>query len=218
MERRRVILLTSLISILILLVSLVLAYPAHADSLFSEDSETDPQAMGLYGKHLPRIEIGDIVKVKIREKSTANVDLGVNTKDESKQDMTVSKSGGLFGKLLGKALNLFSPGGINSDSKGEFKNSGSTDRSIKMDAVVTAMVTDRLESGSLVIEGRKNVKINAENQTVVVRGVIDPRDLDKERVIDSDLVADAEIEYIGEGQLSKKSKPGFFSRVLDVLF
>ncbi len=182
------------------------------------DEAAGEDGRGIYGLHLPKVEIGDVVKVKIREKSSATVDLAVNTKDESKQDMSISKSGGLFGKLLGKALDLFSPGDISSGSKGEFKDSGSTDRSMRMDAVVTALVIERLDSGMLVIEGRKNVKINAETQTVVVRGVLDPRDLDQDRMIDSDLVADAEIEYVGAGQLSKKSKPGFFSRVLDALF
>ncbi|MCC7477578.1 flagellar basal body L-ring protein FlgH [bacterium] len=191
---------------------------ARADSLLSVDNESDASKQGLYATHLPSVEVGEVIKVRIREKSTATVDLSVSTKDQSKQDVSLNKDGGLFGKLLGKALDLFSPGGISSDNKGEFKDSGSTDRSMRMDAVVTAMVVERLSSGMLVIEGRKNVKINAETQTVVVRGVIDPRDLDQERMIDSDLVADAEIEYVGAGQLSKKSKPGFLSRVLDVLF
>ena len=197
---------------------LLLIMQARADSLFSPDAESDPLGRGLYGIHLPQVGIGDVVKVKIREKSTASVDLAVSTKDQSKQDASLSKDGGLFGKLLGKALNLFSPGGLSSDSKGEFKDSGSTDRSMRMDAVVTALVIEKLESGMLVIEGRKSVRINAENQTVVVRGVLDPRDLDKDHMIDSDMVADAEIEYVGQGQLSKKTKPGFFSRILDAIF
>jgi flagellar basal body L-ring protein FlgH len=53
---------------------------------------------------------------------------------------------------------------------------------------------------------------------MVVRGVINPLDLDSKLTIDSDLVADVEIEYLGDGQLSKKTKPNFLSRLVDTVF
>jgi flagellar L-ring protein precursor FlgH len=189
---------------------------ASADSIFSHDSASDPYARGLYAKSTPLLLVGDVVKVKVREKSVANVDLGVAVKDDSKQDVEFN-TGGFFKQLLNKATSIFGLGDANFESSTGFKSDGSTDRRVKMDAVVTALVVEKLESGNLVIEGRKRVRVNAEEQTMVVRGVINPRDLDNDLMIDSDLVADADIEYIGEGQLSKKSKPGFLSRVLDAL-
>jgi flagellar L-ring protein precursor FlgH len=189
---------------------------ARADSIFSSDDEKDPYSNGLYAKSSPRLMVGDVVKVRIREKSVADVDMGVNTKDGSKQDVKFN-TGGFFKQLLNKATSIFGLGDATYESSTEFKGDGTTDRKVKMDAMVTALVVDRLTSGNLVIEGRKRVKINAEEQTMVVRGVICPRDLDSDYMVDSDLVADAEIEYVGQGELSKKSKPGFLSRVLDAI-
>ena len=104
------------------------------------------------------------------------------------------------------------------ESTRDFKDDGKTDRSVRLDAVVTAMVVDKLENGYVVIEGRKEVNVNDENQVMIVRGVADPRDIDKDRMIDSDHIADVEIDYIGEGQLSKQKKPGFLSRIFNQLF
>jgi flagellar L-ring protein FlgH len=202
-------------------VLLVLGLPvgaAWADSLFTPPASGEAADSGLYAPHPAQLEIGDIIKVRVREKTVADVELGVATKDQAKNDTKLDISGGLFKRLLNPLLKLIGEGDVGFDSKHDFKDDGSTDRSVRMDGVVTALVADKLENGLLVIEGRKQVLVNGENQTLVVRGVADPRDLDNERFIDSDLIADVEVQYLGEGQLSKRTKPGFLSRILDAVF
>lgn len=208
------------IRFLICLFTLLLAFPlaAHADSLFAPDDEGDPHKVGLYGKHPVVLEIGDIVKVNVREKTTADVELGLETKDESKSGIKMERSGNLLGRVLDPFLDLIGEGELGFESEGDFKDDGKTDRTVRLDGIVTALVVDVLDNGYAIIEGRKRVNVNNEEQTMVVRGLIDPKDLDSERMIDSDMVADVEIEYIGEGQLSKKSKPGFLSRIFDAIF
>jgi flagellar L-ring protein FlgH len=191
---------------------------ALADSLYTQPESNDPNAAGLYAPHPVPLEVGDIVKVRVREKSVADVQLGVSTKDQAKNSLTLDRQGGVFGRLLNPLLKLIGEGTVGYDSKHDFKDDGSTDRTVRMDGIVTALVTEKLDNGQLIIEGRKQVLINSENQTMVVRGVIDPRDLDMDRMIDSDLIADVEIQYLGEGQLTKRTKPNFLSRVLDAIF
>jgi flagellar L-ring protein precursor FlgH len=191
---------------------------ALADSLYTQPESNDPSAAGLYAPHPVPLEVGDIVKVRVREKSVADVQLGVSTKDQAKNSTKLDRQGGLFGRLLNPLLKLIGTGTVSYDSKHDFKDDGSTDRTVRMDGIVTALVTEKMENGQLVIEGRKQVLVNSENQTMVVRGVIDPRDLDADRMIDSDLIADVEIQYLGEGQLTKRTKPNFLSRVIDAIF
>jgi len=195
----------------------VSAWPALADSLFAPEA-VEAGDTGLYSKHPVVLEVGDIVKVRVREKTTADVELGLETKDESKQSVKAQSNGNLLRKLLGPVLDAIGVGDISYQNSGEFKDDGKTDRSVRLDAIVTALVVEKMENGYLIIEGRKQVKVNKEHQTMVVRGVIDPADLDADLIIDSDYVADVEIEYVGEGQLSKKTKPGFLSRVIDFIF
>ena len=196
----------------------LLAAPAYADSLYTDSPTDDQHNAGLYAKHPIALAVGDIVKVQIREQSTADVELGVQTKDEFKSDTKLERTGGLLGRILQPAFKLLGAGDFGFDTSTDFKDDGKTDRSVRLDALVTALVVDVLDNGYVIIEGRKRVLVNKEEQTMLVRGLIDPRDLDSDRVIDSDQVADVEIEYLGDGQLSKRTKPGFLSRVIDFIF
>jgi len=196
----------------------LLAAPARADSLYAKDTD-DTYQVGLYGEHDPILEIGDIVKVKIQERTTADVELSVDTKDSYTNTAKVTRGAEkLLGRVLEPVFDLLGTGEFSHDASSQFKDDGETDRTVRLEAIVTALVVDKLESGNLVIEGRKAVLVNKESQTMIVRGVIDPADLDTERVIESDMIADVEIEYVGEGQLSKQTKPGFLSRVIDFIF
>jgi len=191
---------------------------AWADSLYSSDAE-DPYSVGLYGKHDPVLEVGDIVKVKIVERTVADVELSVDTKDSYKKSSKIERGAEkLLGRLLQPVFDLLGTGEFGHDTQTQFKDDGSTDREVRVDALVTALVVDKLPTGNLVIEGRKQVLVNSETQTLIVRGVIDPQDLDSDRVIESEQIADVEIEYVGEGQLSKGTKPGFLSRVIEFIF
>jgi flagellar L-ring protein precursor FlgH len=203
---------------LVLALGWLAAGAARADSLYSTDDE-DPYAVGLYGRHDPVLEVGDIVKVKVVERSVADVELSVDTKDKYSKTSRIERGAEkLLGRVLGPFFDLLGTGEYSHDTDTQFKDDGSTDREVRVDALVTALVVDKLPTGNLVIEGRKQVLVNAETQTLVVRGVIDPKDLDSDRVIESEQIADVEIEYVGEGQLSKRTKPGFLSRVIDFIF
>ncbi len=202
---------------LALLLALGAAGSARADSLF-DSAEAGQSGAGLYEPHPVQLEVGDIVKVRVREKTTANVELGLESKDNTKGSGSLTRSGGIFGRLLMPFYKVLGQGELGYDVNTEFKDDGKTDRSTRLDGIVTALVVDKLDSGNLVIEGRKKVLVNSEEQVLVVRGVVDPRDLDKERMVDSDMIADAEMEFVGQGQLTKRSKPGFLSRIVDLLF
>ena len=204
----------------LLVAAWLLAGTAWADSLYDNAAQAtdDPQAAGLYGEHPVLLEIGDVIKVQVRERTVADVELGVDTKDQSKLNAKYDATGNLLGRLLTPFYKLLGEGNASYTDKHEFKGDGSTDRSTRVDALVTALVTDKLDNGNLVIEGRKQVKVNAESQTLVVRGVVNPADIDGDMTVESDMVADVEVEYIGEGQLTKRTKPGFLSRVVDFIF
>jgi len=201
-----------------LLLTLVLPTgPARADSLLDTNSPSLKHNGGLYTRAAPDLKVGDIVKIHITEDTTANVTADAHTKDQDTEKTTVSHTG-LLGRLLHPLLGLLGTGSMNYDNEGEFKGTGNTDRQTKLQGTVTAIVADKLDNGNLIVEGRKRVHINSEEQTMVVRGMIDPLDLDSKLTIDSDLVADVEIEYLGDGQLTKKTKPNFLSKIIDTVF
>jgi flagellar L-ring protein precursor FlgH len=66
-----------------------------------------------------------------------------------------------------------------------------------------------------VIWGWKEVRANRETQYMVVSGTVRPQDIKADNTVDSQLLAEAHIEFNGNGPLSDKQGPGLGQRVLD---
>lgn len=164
--------------------------------------------------------VGDIVMVKVVE----------NSKAKSKSDLTSQKTNSnaygvdsFFGKSsvgaapptgLGTKMPVGGVGfGTNSASDtsvtGEVKNEGT------VTATIAARVTRVLPGGLLQIEGARENKVNNETQYLVVTGLIRPMDVAPDNSIESNRIADAQIQYYGKGVLSDKQKPGWFTRLMD---
>jgi flagellar L-ring protein precursor FlgH len=72
-----------------------------------------------------------------------------------------------------------------------------------------------LPNGYLVIEGVKKVQVNSENQVIVVRGVIRPVDLDVNNSVQSNQVAQMELQVNGKGVIGDSiHRPFFLYRLL----
>ena len=80
---------------------------------------------------------------------------------------------------------------------------------------MTARVVDLLANGNMIIEGNREVRVNAENQLITLTGIIRSRDISSENIILSTYIADARISYSGSGVLNDRQRPGWLSRILD---
>ncbi|MCC7174658.1 MAG: flagellar basal body L-ring protein FlgH [Bryobacterales bacterium] len=87
---------------------------------------------------------------------------------------------------------------------------GATSRESVLETTLTARVTGVLPNGSLLVEGSKTVQVNAEQQTVVVRGVARPSDLTPQNVIRSDRLANLEVRINGKGVVGDAVRRPFF--------
>lgn len=69
----------------------------------------------------------------------------------------------------------------------------------KFTARVTAMVVDVLPNGNLVVNGRREIKIDQETKLIEFSGVIRRWDIAADNTIASELVANAKVSYTGTG-------------------
>jgi flagellar L-ring protein precursor FlgH len=99
--------------------------------------------------------------------------------------------------------------------KNDFKGEGETSRESSMTASISTRVVRVLGNGNLLVAGSRQVKVNAEDQVIVISGVIRPEDIAPDNSVLSTNVADARIEYYGRGVLADKQRPGWLGRVLD---
>lgn len=163
--------------------------------------------------------VGDIVTVTIVESSTATNDAKTETERKSSVAAGVDAFLGMEkGFPTGNHPNWNPFGSIKAGMQNDFDGSGSTKRSGKMAASMTARVVGILPNGNLKIMGTREVTVNNETQIITLSGIIRPRDISPDNVILSTFIADAQISYTGDGIVNGKQRPGWFARILDAVW
>jgi flagellar L-ring protein FlgH len=107
---------------------------------------------------------------------------------------------------------------IGGSSASSFKGQGSTDRSESFTATVPAVVIKVLANGNLFVEGHRTILVNAEEHHFYISGVVRPIDIDQQNSVKSSVVADAQIEFVGRGDLTDNQRQGWLSRYLGWLW
>ena len=161
---------------------------------------------------------GDIVTIVITETASASKAAKTDTSRGSTVNAGIPNFMGL--ESLGVLKNNFADLSklINASVDSSYKGSGSTSRQENLNATITARVIDVLSNGNLQIEGRRNVKVNNEDQEIILEGTIRPRDIAQNNTIISIYVADARISYAGRGIISDRQSPGWLMNVVDKLW
>ncbi|RJP76137.1 MAG: flagellar basal body L-ring protein FlgH [Desulfobacteraceae bacterium] len=155
--------------------------------------------------------IGDTVIVDIVENSSSKMDANTSTTGESTLGYEIDGLTGAanINKNLGSGQ-LFKAGMTN-----EWKGTGASDRSGQLTASVGSIVTQVLPNGNIVVNGKREMTVDNETQTIKVSGIIRPQDIGQDNRVKSTFLAEAKIEYIGNGVLADKQAPGWGTRILD---
>ena len=158
--------------------------------------------------------VGDIVTINVMENSTASQSATTSTKRES--DVTGGISG-LFGRTQLFGIPIGDQPLIGVASTSDFDGDGSTSRDNTISATLAARVIGVLAGGNMQIEAVREIKVNDETQFMLVTGIVRTRDISTANTIASTQIANAKIEYYGQGILSAKQKPGWLVRFFDAV-
>jgi flagellar L-ring protein precursor FlgH len=104
---------------------------------------------------------------------------------------------------------------LGGSSTNDMEGEGKTKRDGVLKGRITARVTQVLDNGNLMIEGRRLITVNAEDQYMVLTGIIRPEDITSDNLILSQYIADARIAYTGRGVVDDKMRPGWLTRIID---
>lgn len=161
--------------------------------------------------------VGDIVTINISETSSASQTANTTTNRESDVSGGISSLFG-FSKIgVGGFSIPLGSDMLGISSENDFTGTGSTSRNNTVTASLAARVINVLSNGNLEIEAVREIKVNAETQFIVVTGIVRTQDISASNTISSTQIANAKIEYYGQGVLSAKQKPGWLVRFLDFI-
>jgi flagellar L-ring protein precursor FlgH len=158
--------------------------------------------------------VGDTVIVDIVENASSKMDANTSTSGESTLDYDVD---GMTG-AANINENLSTSQLFKASATSKWKGAGASDRSGQLTASVGSIVTQVLPNGNIVVNGQREMTVDNETQTIKVSGIIRPEDINQDNRVTSTFLAEAKIEYIGNGVLADKQAPGWGVRILDKLW
>lgn len=100
---------------------------------------------------------------------------------------------------------------------GSYNGRGEVRRSERFVTQMTATITEILPNGDLIVNGAQRLNVNGEATLVEVRGRIRAADIDSENRVPSNRIADAQINYNGQGFVSRSARPGLIQRIFGLL-
>jgi flagellar L-ring protein precursor FlgH len=158
--------------------------------------------------------VGDIVVVQIVEQHRGSKK--ANTTADREANVSAGVSGGLFGinTLAQKFAQYFN---IDAQTSNDFEGEGSTSREDSLTGTIAAKVVEVFPNGDLRIQGKRQVKVNSETQTMTIKGIVRRIDLDTQNAVLSSAVANAEITYTGLGVVDDVQTPGWATRIFNWL-
>jgi len=159
--------------------------------------------------------VNDVVTINIVEQASSKGDATTKLQKSSTLGAGLDSFFGLENRAARSNPDMNMSSLLGARTKNDFDGKGETERTGKLIATMSAIVTEVLPNGNLRIEGRRLVKINNEEQVMILSGIVRPRDVATDNTILSSQIADARIIYSGVGDVSDKQRPGWFNRGVD---
>lgn len=151
--------------------------------------------------------VGDIITVQFAESFQATKSQNAATAKSNDSSISLPTALGtpeLSTKLGSSLANTFS-------------GSGSSAQSNSLNGQVSVHVVRVFQNGNLEILGQKKLTLNNGDEYIRVHGIVRPKDINEKNIVSSDRIANANIQYIGAGDIAASCKKGWYSKILDTI-
>lgn len=144
--------------------------------------------------------VGDLVTISISQNLSSTNTGNVATNRTFSASSGITALGGHI-KTSGVA-SLFSP-----NSTQALAGKAQATSTTALSTTLTGRVAALLPSGTLVVEAERQIMMNDQRETVIVRGLVRPGDLDASNTVTSNSVGNLEVEVKGKGVISEGTRP-----------
>ena len=109
-------------------------------------------------------------------------------------------------------LSFINPSSLNASGTTSFKGNGSANQSSTLAGEVSVTIVEVRSNGTALVRGEKRLLLSQGEEWVQVTGIVRLADIDADNRILSSRVADARIEYSGNGSVGRASREGWLSK------
>lgn len=148
-------------------------------------------------------EVGDVLTVVVYQTAEAR-DAAQNSSQRARK---------VTGELNTDVLQQNGQFGLN----GEYVGKGETRRSQSFVTQISVSVQEVLPNGDLIVAGEQVMRVNGERTHIAIRGRVRAADINRDNQVISTRIADAEIDYDGEGFVTRNSDSGLLGWLFGLL-
>ncbi len=179
----------------------LLAAGASDTARGADEAMFDPNSYEALVSEKKAAHVGDILTVIVQEDASATA------ASDLQGDRKASLGAGIGSSNVGTHE-------LTASLSNATEGGGRTERSGRLTAQLSVRVDSVTAAGDLNLSGRQQIVVNGEAQTIALTGTVRVRDVGADNTILSSKIADAQIEFNGEGYMADESRPGWLSRLL----
>jgi flagellar L-ring protein precursor FlgH len=154
------------------------------------------------------VRVGDTLTVMLNETTRASKDIGTNARRLSSNGLNAGFNMSTGTTATPTAIN----GGLNTNGNTNFDSKGGSSASNQFLGTITVTVLEVLPNGNLNVAGEKRLAVGHEEEVIRFGGIVSPSTLQGNTVLSSQ-VADARIEYRGQGSTDQIQNPGMLTKL-----
>lgn len=163
----------------------------------------------------------DKVEVIINESTTSKLEQKLDTKESNDLKLQLSQFPSLKALLrsatLGDGIGAAGPS-VGANGSTDYKGSGSAERNDRLSARISGLVKEVKPNGLVLIEARETITSDSETKTLVLSGLLDPKDVTTQNTVQSTQLANLVIKVEHSGQVKDAATKNWLTRTLDSVF
>ena len=153
-------------------------------------------------------QVGDIITIQLVERTAATKSNAANTQRNGDIGLTPPSTG---------PLSLFNPSDIAMGGGQQFKGKGDASQSNALSGEVSVTVAAVYPNGTMLVKGEKLLTLNRGDERVQISGIVRAIDIGPDNRVLSTRVANANIRYVGKGEIARASKQGWLQRFFSII-
>jgi len=151
--------------------------------------------------------VGDPLTIVLLENTTTSKAAGSKTQRNGGFSITPPTTGPFS----------FNPNALNASGQSSFKGDGNATQSSTLAGELSVTIAEVRPNGTALVRGEKRMLLSQGKEWIQFSGIVRLADIDQDNRITSNRVADARIEYAGNGPTQRASREGWLSRFFNMI-
>jgi len=152
--------------------------------------------------------VGDPLTITLIEATTTSKSAGAKTQRGGSASITPPSAG---------PLSFLNPDALKAASSGSFNGQGNASQTSSLSSELSVTIAEVRAGGTALVRGEKRMLLSQGQEWIQFAGIVRLADIDAENRIASTRVADARIEYAGNGTVQRAAREGWLSKFFSMI-